>query len=104
MSKLKVIAEQDGIFTISADKPKRPDLVKRNAKASNLDHEQIMRAWYRLRIASDLTDGQIDKQIADTLNVQLKADKKAQITHKAIEQVRLKLQTKDDPFSDPRYE
>ena len=104
MIKLKVVSEQDGIYTLGIDKPKRPDVVKRNAKASNLNHEQIMREWYRLRMATDLTDRDIDKQIAATLNVQLKADKKAQITYKAIEQVRLKLQTKDDPFSDPRYE
>ena len=104
MSKFKVVAEVDGIYTIDVEKPKRADVVKRNAKASNLNHEQIMREWYRLRMASDLADGEIDKQIADTLNVQLKVDKKAQITHKAIEKIRTKLQTKDDPFSDPRYE
>jgi len=104
VSKLKVVAEVDGIYTIGVEKPKRADVVKRNAKASNLNHEQIMREWYRLQITTDLTDGEIDKQIADTLNVQLKADKKAQITHKAIEKIREKLQTKDDPFSDPRYE
>ncbi len=104
MKKLKVISEKNDISVLGFEKPKRADTAKRNAKASNLNHEQIMREWYRLRMATDLTDRDIDKRIATTLNAQLKADKKAQITHKAIEQVRLKLQTKDDPYSDPRYE
>lgn len=104
MIKLKVVSEQDGIYTLGIDKPKRPDVAKRNAKASNLNHDEIMTVWNYLRETTKHGDVVIDQIVAERLNEKLKKQKKALITPKAIEKIRTKLQTKDDPFSDPRYE
>lgn len=82
----------------------RPDVAKRNAKASNLNHDEIMTVWNYLRETTKYGDVVIDQIVAERLNEKLKKQKKALITTKAIEKIRSKLQTKDDPFSDPRYE
>lgn len=104
MIKLKVTGEKNGITVLGLNKPKRPDLAKRNAKRSNLNQEQIMATWNHLRETTVYGDVVIDQIIAERINEKLKKQKRKLITASAITRIRLELQIKDDPFSDPRYE
>jgi hypothetical protein len=124
--KFKVVGEQDGIYIVGVDEPKRPDVVKRNTERqtrtvknkqvpngkrkviNTLDESLVMACWNYLEVTHNFyyADEALDQMVADHLNEKLKTKerKKAQIKVSAIRAIRKKLQTKDDPYSDPRYE